>query len=70
MINDITFDMNSFIINNNYSFKINSIISKSIPDNRQMVKIISKTRKRRKKDDKKQIVNEKNEIINDDFFDT
>jgi len=48
MITNITFDINEFIKDNYKIFKIDSKISKSIPDERQIMKIISSTKKRKK----------------------
>jgi len=48
MITNITFDLNEFIRDNYKFFKINSKISKPIPDERQMIKILSKMKKRKK----------------------
>jgi len=48
MIMNITFDANEFIKNNYDFFKISSRISKLIPDERQIMKIISKTKKEKK----------------------
>jgi len=49
MITNITFDINEFIKDNYKIFKIDSKISKSIPDERQIMKIISSTKKKEKK---------------------
>jgi len=65
MITNITFDINEFIKDNYKIFKIDSKISKSIPDERQIMKIISSTKKRKNKNKNKNDNNcEKNEKNN------